>query len=435
MYPHQPTFPQRALRGALVVLCTISALSTAACGGDDPQDTSNVCFGVEEPATREGAALVAEELGINEFLCEARISETAFNEARNVTTYTFDPESGPLCLRGEAFRVSTRDSGSEDLIIFLQGGGACWSEFCLAVTRAPAGVPNANLLNPTLEANPLSDWNVVYLPYCDGSLFSGNNDLDDDGDGQNDRFHRGLQNLSASLDIARREFPSPRRVVLAGSSGGGFGTILGAPLVRHVYPDAELYVLNDSGVGVARGEDDPAFVQQLIEEFNVERFFPESCVGCTENGHITRFVDWYLERDPDIRVGAFTSWYDSIIANTFLKVDPADFRDNVDEELSRIQEAFPEQFRRFIIDGTTHTTLLGDVSGIVGSDLTAIELPPGFINEIGNVEIGSLTTTSIGDLTMSAWIGAMVNRDDENWVDITEVPGPVPGEDAPEPSE
>lgn len=435
MYHLPKSNPVRAFRGAIAILCSFSVLTLAACDEDTEQDPANVCFGVEEPATRDGAALVAEELGINEFLCEARISETEVDEARNVTTYTFDTESGPLCLRGEAFRMSTRDSGSEDLIIFLQGGGACWSEFCLAVTRAPSGVPNANLLNPTLEANPLADWNVVYLPYCDGSLFSGNNDLDDDGDGESDRFHRGLQNLSASLDIARREFPSPRRVVLAGSSGGGFGTILGAPLVRHVYPDAELYVLNDSGVGVARGEDDPAFVEQLIEEFNVERFFPESCVDCTANGHITRFVDWYLARDPEIRVGAFTSWYDSIIANTFLQVDPAYFRDEVDAELGRIQEAFPEQFRRFIIDGTTHTTLLGDVSGIVGSDLTAIELPPGFINEIGNVEIGSLTTTSIGDLTMSAWIGAMVNRDDENWVDITEVPGPVPGEDAPEPSE
>jgi hypothetical protein len=43
------------------------------------------------------------------------------------------------------------------------------------------------------------------------------------GDGIDDRFQRGLHNLSAGLDMAMALFPAPRRVVLVGTSAGGLG--------------------------------------------------------------------------------------------------------------------------------------------------------------------------------------------------------------------
>lgn len=224
----------------------------------------------------------------------------------DATAYTFgDDRTG--CMRGAPFTVSTEDRGSDDLILFLQGGGACWSDFCFAVTAAPAGVPRIDLLNPDLPGNPVADWNVTYVPYCDGSLFAGDKDHDDDGDGTPDRFHRGLANLSASLDVARADFPDPKRVLLAGSSGGGFGSILAMPLVRHVFPEAELLVVNDSGVGVARGDADPGYVERLIREFDAEEVIPEDCPDCTANGHITGLVDWYLSQDDTVRIGVFSA--------------------------------------------------------------------------------------------------------------------------------
>jgi len=39
-------------------------------------------------------------------------------------------------------------------------------------------------------------------------------------------YQRGLQNLTAALDIAVTEFPSPSRILLTGVSGGAFGTLL-----------------------------------------------------------------------------------------------------------------------------------------------------------------------------------------------------------------
>jgi hypothetical protein len=344
-------------------------------------------------------------------------------EVDDETVYTFDTDDGPLCLEGDPYRVSVRDTGSEDLVIFLQGGGACWSDFCLAITKAKGGVPSVDVLNAELGVSVVADWNVVYLPYCDASFFSGDAEHDDDGDGTIDRYHHGLQNLSAALDIARRRFKKPRRVLLAGSSGGAYGTLLGTALVRHVYPDAELSVFADSGAGLAH-RGDPAFLEKIFDEFNLTRFVPPDCAGCLADGHATGLIAWYLERDPDVRIGLFSSWYDGVLSHTFLQEPGEDYRDDLMAQTDPIQAAYPDRFRRFIIDGKVHTTLLGDVSGIIGTDFSAIRLPPGL--DFSAIAIGEMATTSIGDVLFADWFNALIEGDDTVWVDTLETPGEPP---------
>ena len=85
--------------------------------------------------------------------------------------------------------------------------------------------------------NPIADWSVVFVPYCDGSVFSGDADFDDDCDGQTDRYQRGLKNLSAGLDVTASTFPSPSRILLPGISAGGFGTDFLSKMTRPDDPD------------------------------------------------------------------------------------------------------------------------------------------------------------------------------------------------------
>ena len=47
--------------------------------------------------------------------------ETASDRETGTTTYTFDPEEGPQCMRGDPFLTGIRTTDSEDLVIFLQG--------------------------------------------------------------------------------------------------------------------------------------------------------------------------------------------------------------------------------------------------------------------------------------------------------------------------
>ncbi|MCB9528301.1 MAG: hypothetical protein H6701_07910 [Myxococcales bacterium] len=368
---------------------------------------------------------LAAELGIDRYV--GRITPIEERRDGAETTYTFDPADGPVCMRGAPYRASVRDTASDDLVIFLQGGGACWSGFCLAVIRAPAGVPRVDLLDPGLAANPVRDWDVVYLPYCDGSFFAGDAAHDDDINGNGPRQHRGLANLTAGLEVARARFPHPRRVLLAGSSGGAYGLLLAGPLLRRYYPDAELIVMADSGIGLAR-DDEPEYLDTIMAEFGIADFLPPDCQGCRARGHIAALMGWFIARDPNVRVGVYSAWYDSVLANVFLQVDPTRFADALDRETTALHRAWPLRFRRFIDDGVQHTSLLGDATGIIGADLTAIELPPGGLQALlgGGLVIRGLAATEVDGVTMSSWLAALIEGDTAIWRDLAAPRGEPP---------
>ncbi len=395
---------QRAL--ALTVVCL------AACS---PSEPSRPTFVVYEPPTGS-AARIAYDADLTRHLGGVRPSETA-TDADGDITYTFDPATGAMCMRGAPFRMSVRESAtSDDLLIFLQGGGACWSDFCLAITAAPPGIPGTDLLRDGPD-NPVAGWDVVYVPYCDGSLFAGDNEIDEDGDGTPDRLHHGLANLSAALAMGYSHFPSPARVVLAGSSGGGFGTILAAFLVRYVYPDARIYVLNDAGIGVARPEE-PAFVETLIDEFGAREFLPADCPDCVSDGNITGLVDYLLDRDSNVRVAAISSRRDYVISEVFLRVDPAAFESALVSETAALHDEHPGAYRRFLYAGDAHTALLGNVTGIVGSDIRNVELPPDTSGLLSRLVIESMHVVTIDEHRLDAWLRAMIADDDTAWPDL-----------------
>lgn len=283
-----------------------------------------------------------------------------------VTNHRFGAGDGPLCLDGGEFTMATRDSGSADLMIFLQGGGACWSDLCLAAREAQPGIPAIGVLDPGRADNPVADWNTVYVPYCDGSLHAGDADIDSDGDGTPDRFQRGLHNLSAALDVAVTTFPAPRRILLTGSSAGGFGTTYAMPLVRKLYPDVPVELINDSGIGIGR-PGEPGFTRQLLEEWNAEAFYPASCETCLgEDGHTTDLYKYQLEEDPDLRIGLMSHTRDRVIAVTFAGVGGEAFEAALLGELDDLEGDWPRRVKSFVAAGEEHTFLLGDLQKTAG---------------------------------------------------------------------
>ena len=386
----------------LFLLCLAAALACA-------------CTAETEIATKKAPFQEVLDQGAGKYLGLAKVaSETTDAGA---TTYTFDTASGPMCMRGDPFRMAVREGNPDDLLIFLQGGGACWSTFCLAIQKAPPGIPVLDVLDTKRTTNPWRDWSVVYAPYCDGSLFAGDTDRDLDGDGKLEHQH-GLRNLSATLDIAQKRFAHPKRIALVGSSGGGFGTILATVLVRKIYPDAEIAAVEDSGVGIGM-PDDPKFLAMLLGEFNARAMLPKSCGDYVSAGHLTRLVDWELSQDPKLRVAAFSSYEDLIMTKVFLKVDPARFHEVLVAETAKVHANFPSRYQRFLIKGQMHTTLLGDASGLIGNDLSAVVLPQDGLEALGAIELGSIDTTKVGDVTMAQWLAAM--RDGAaGWVDRLE---------------
>ncbi|WP_241521202.1 pectinacetylesterase family protein [Kineobactrum sediminis] len=289
----------------------------------------------------------------------------------DIVNHSFGSGDGPLCLTGGEYTMATRDTGSEDLVIFLQGGGACWSDLCLATEQAAPGIPPFGILDPARADNPVADWNTVYLPYCDGSLHAGDQDVDTDDDGEADRFHRGLHNLSASLDVAVSTFPAPRKILLTGISGGAFGTTYAMPLVRKLYPNVPIELINDSGIGLGR-QDDRSFIEQLLDEWNANAFFPESCETCIgDDGHITDYHKYQLSEDDNFRLGMMSYTRDAVIAGVFVRIPPEEFEAALRGELDDLEAAYPERVRSFVATGTEHTFLLGDLQKTGGGTAVA----------------------------------------------------------------
>lgn len=278
------------------------------------------------------------------------------------TVYEFaQSDDGPTCIEGDPYLVSVRDTGSNDLLFFLQGGGACHDELCLTRTVATAGVPTQGWTLPDPEVQPLASFNVVFASYCDGSVFAGDN-LFVGSDGSL-RRHRGLANLSAALDLAKSLYPEPERIVLAGVSAGAYGTIFATLVLRLVYPDTPLFVLNDAGLGLTNPESS-TLVDAALEQWKVGPLIPPSCSECWERDQFTALIGWALDRDRSLKVSAFSTYNDAIISLLFLSMSDEAFEQLLLSETGELNARHPQRFQRFFVEGDGHTSADADFANV-----------------------------------------------------------------------
>lgn len=312
----------------------------------------------------EAAAVPFQELydqGVDRYLGAFEPSATVA-AGDGSTTHRFAAEDGPLCFTGDEYFMSTRDGSSDELMIFLMGGGACGPQGCEAI-ETPTPLLEFGILDPANPDNPAADLDVGWIPYCDGTLFSGDRDVDSDGDGVDDRFFRGVQNLSAALDVIADTYPSPSRIVLAGISAGGAGVHYALPLVRKLYPDTSIELINDSGVGILQ----PGSQESLNEYWNSGALFPASCLSCIgEDGHLTGYHRYQLAEDDNVRMG-FMSWsQDGVVADERLGIDGPAFEADLVQAMAELEAAFPDRFRSFIAAGDDHTFVIRTFDATAG---------------------------------------------------------------------
>lgn len=343
------------LRTAVAI--TVTGALTA-CGGSG--DGSAIDDGAppvaENPTPAEPAASVPfQELydqGIDRYLgiYTPMLSETVEDGS---VTHHFGEGDGPLCYTGNPFSMSTRDGNSAALLIFVQGGGVCGTRACEAV-EDPIPLIDFGLLSAGDQNNPAADFNVGYIPYCDGTLFTGDRDFDSDEDGMDDRFFRGAQNLAASLDVIASTYPAPSRILLAGNSAGGFGTHSALPLVRRLYPDVTVDLINDSGTGILP----PGAQDELNAYWNAGNAYPTSCTECIgEDGNLTGYHRYQLAEDDNLRMGFISSTADEVVLSTS-SLDQATFESELREAVNELETDFPDRFRSLISESEAHTFLL-----------------------------------------------------------------------------
>jgi hypothetical protein len=98
-------------------------------------------------------------------------------------------------------------------------------------------------------------------------------------------------------------------------------------------------------------------------------------------------VKYLLEHDPGTVVGDFSAWEDSVIMQFTFTSNPQTFRMHLQDATDIPAKAYPDRYKRFFINGSMHTTLLN-----------------------------AFHTTKVGDVTVSEWLGMMIDRDPK-WKD------------------
>ena len=173
---------------------------------------------------------------------------------------SISPGEDTVCLYDTDYQFFVRpaEEPTEDLMIYFEGGGACWNDgTCSAVGQFASryDVPDTLMDNYNdgffefdNPANPVADYNVVFVPYCSGDVHSGSSDF---VDYENiDVNYNGVDNAQAVLDWTYENFTAPDDVFVTGCSAGGYGATYHAPFVMENYPDNRVVHLADAATGV-----------------------------------------------------------------------------------------------------------------------------------------------------------------------------------------
>lgn len=324
------------------------------------------------------------------------------------TRHTFDPQggNGPLCILGTPYTAFTKPGNPEKVLVYLNGGGACWKDFYFCSVTADAAPPvPTGIFAPQFSTgtdvidNPFKDYSVVYGSYCDGSIFAGDNSVADAKVPGGVRHHRGLRNATAVVDLAKATFPNAEKIVVAGSSAGGSGAAIWTPfLARFVFGnDNKLLVFDDAGP-VFTNLAETAAVDARASDWGWGQFLPKSCRDCSDHTHFTPVIKWRLQHDRTIREAFYVTDADATL-RFFLNVPTqAQFRDLVLATTQAVHDVAPDRYKRFIRSGS--------------SEHTAMRLPLFY-------------TAVIGDASLHQWTADFL-RNKRGWVDTVGALVPTP---------
>ena len=298
-------------------------------------------------------------------------TDTASSAPVDPQTEWVEHEAPPECecAHGDPYSYWTRTADPDKVVLYFQGGGACFSaDMCaqgstnytqvasgLEVTgtdsRDPSGIFDLN--DP---ANPFRDWSFVYVPYCTGDLHLGDNV--NEYSPEVTVSHKGFVNASAAYDTLLEEFGGAGEVFVTGSSAGGVPSPVFGALVADDLPDAQVTVLADASGAYPSSPPINAAIGSLWGTFENVPDWPEN-EGLTpeEWGVTDLFVQAGLHA-PDVRFARYDNAYDDV-QSSFSELagfDGDDLKTTIVSNEAYIEDGGTD-VASYLAPGTDHTIL------------------------------------------------------------------------------
>ncbi|MCB9232954.1 MAG: hypothetical protein H6581_14920 [Bacteroidia bacterium] len=238
---------------------------------------------------------------------------------------------GMQCRDGSQTGFGVRlQAGANKLLIYLQGGGACYdaprcdgnpSKFNVDDFAGFAGFGGKiGVFNTGNEDNPFADWHMIYVPYCTGDLHWGNSPNTDVPGGPAGQDFIGYQNMSLVLGEIGPYFNTVTDVLLCGSSAGGLGTLVNYPQTAAAFPASTVTLIDDSGPLM---EQDvamtPCYQAQFRSLWGLAGTLPPTCPDCFSNSgdSLAQIFPWLSTTYPNAKFGLITSQQDFVIRDFY----------------------------------------------------------------------------------------------------------------------
>jgi hypothetical protein len=293
---------------------------------------------------------------------------------------------GAICADGSPsiFAVNPLQ-GSTDLFLYLRAGDLCDSwENCVRVPQASflsgysptdfSGDVRQLLTGAAFDRsdpnNPFRTFNFVFFTYCTGDLHSGNQVTTyaaPDGGQATAIRHVGYADIGIDLQRIVPTFSGVTRVVVAGSSAGGFGAVFNYVRVKAAFPGVPVYLVDDSGPYLPI----PYYTKALEDLWKADWGFaanlPAGCPQCdpdAPDGGLSNLFA-YEASDPSFRGCLISGLEDTTISNTLAKppgdpnlpCSPVDAGCQFPQALIDLDQSFesePGQMRAFFPQSTNH---------------------------------------------------------------------------------
>jgi hypothetical protein len=282
---------------------------------------------------------------------------------------TITPGGDTVCSDGSAYRFHVRRTSEEKLLIFFNGGGACWN----AATCDPRGKPTYRVtagqgsgndpreydgaFAPDNPENPFAEWSQVFVSYCTGDVHLGDREARYSRD-ESDNFsvqHRGRRNADAVLEYVYEEFPDPGVIMVAGGSAGAIASPVYAAMVADHYAGARVMQLGGGGAGYRL----PPPVQ-LWQQWGVIPALPPLLAAGAMAAQDLRIMDLYrlaYRAAPGLRFHTYDNAYDAV-QEQFLTLlgAPGELLPGLDANLAELREDIPT-LHSYVAPGEFHTLL------------------------------------------------------------------------------
>lgn len=316
--------------------------------------------------------------------------------------------AGTSCRSGATAGITVfRNTASKKVMFFFEGGGACFDlPSCLAnpdvVDDGDRAGPSGGILDRSNQANPVRDWNFVYVPYCSGDVFGGTNPSADVPLVGPQKFV-GFLNTQAFLQRVVPTFSDATDVLVTGVSAGGFGASTSVVLIQRAFPNVKVKLINDSGPPMPSSVLAPCLQKTWRETWGYDNSILKDCgAACPNKDDFTFAYGVYLAKTFNNRLsGLIESAQDGIISLFFgagsdncaspFGLAPAIPGDVFQRGLLEYREAVKPYttFGSYLPQSTQHTWLQGAsfYSGAIG-DTKLVDWVSDIINDKGTKHVG-----------------------------------------------